>query len=34
MEVIKTVIKSVIIIEPRMFRDERDYFLESFTKGV
>lgn len=32
MEVIKTDIDGVIIIEPRIFRDERGYFFESFSQ--
>ena len=32
MEVIKTNIESVVIIEPRIFRDERGYFFESFSQ--
>lgn len=32
MEVIKTDIEGVIIIEPRIFRDERGYFFESFSQ--
>lgn len=31
MEVIKTVIDGVVIIEPRIFGDERGYFFESFN---
>lgn len=31
MEVIKTNIEGVVIIEPRIFRDERGYFFESFS---
>lgn len=35
MEVIKTDIEGVVIIEPRIFKDARGYFFESFfTKGV
>ena len=30
MEVIKTDIEGVLIIEPRLFRDARGYFFESF----
>lgn len=38
MEVIKTDIEGVVIIEPRIFKDARGYFFESFhseslTKG-
>lgn len=32
MEVIKTDIDGVVIIEPRIFRDERGYFFESFSQ--
>ena len=32
MEVIKTGIEGVVIIEPRLFRDERGYFFESFSQ--
>ena len=32
MEVIKTDIDGVVIIEPRIFSDERGYFFESFSK--
>ena len=32
MEVIKTEIEGVVIIEPRLFKDERGYFFESFSK--
>ena len=32
MEVIKTKIEGVVIIEPRIFRDERGYFFESFSQ--
>lgn len=31
MEVIKTAIDGLVIIEPRVFKDERGYFLESFS---
>ena len=31
MEVIKTNIEGVVIIEPRLFRDSRGYFFESFS---
>lgn len=33
MEVIKTEIEDVVIIEPRLFKDERGYFFESFSQG-
>lgn len=32
MEVIKTEIEGVVIIEPRIFRDDRGYFFESFSE--
>ncbi len=32
MEVIKTSIEGVVIIEPRIFKDERGYFFESFSQ--
>lgn len=32
MEVIKTSIEGVVIIEPRIFRDARGYFFESFSQ--
>ena len=32
MEIIKTNIEGVVIIEPRLFKDERGYFFESFSK--
>ncbi len=32
MEVIKTKIDGVVIIEPRLFRDDRGYFFESFSQ--
>ena len=32
MEVINTEIEGVVIIEPRLFKDERGYFFESFYK--
>lgn len=32
MEVIKTNIEGVVIIEPRIFRDDRGYFFESFSR--
>lgn len=32
MEVINTDIEGVVIIEPRVFRDARGYFLESYSK--
>ena len=35
MNIIETDIKSVVItIEPRLFRDERGYFFESFNQNV
>jgi dTDP-4-dehydrorhamnose 3,5-epimerase len=32
MEVIKTSIEGVVIIEPRIFNDQRGYFYESFSQ--
>lgn len=32
MEIIKTEIEGVVIIEPRIFRDARGYFFESFSE--
>lgn len=32
MEVIKTAIEGVVIIEPRLFKDARGYFFESFSQ--
>lgn len=32
MEVIKTAIEGVLILEPRVFRDARGYFFESFSQ--
>jgi len=32
MEVIKTEIEGVLIIEPRVFKDQRGYFFESFSQ--
>ena len=32
MEVIKTAIDGVVIIEPRVFKDARGYFFESFSQ--
>ena len=32
MEVIKTDIDGVLIIEPRIFKDARGYFFESFSQ--
>lgn len=32
MEVIKTSIDGIVIIEPRVFKDERGYFFESFSQ--
>ena len=32
MEVIKTEIDGVVIIEPRIFKDARGYFFESFSQ--
>ena len=32
MEVIKTAIEGLVIIEPKVFKDERGYFFESFSQ--
>lgn len=32
MEIIETAIKGVLIIEPRVFKDARGYFFESFSQ--
>ena len=32
MNIVKTVIEGVHIIEPRLFRDSRGYFFESFSE--
>ncbi|MFR9565676.1 MAG: dTDP-4-dehydrorhamnose 3,5-epimerase family protein, partial [Rikenellaceae bacterium] len=32
MEVIKTDIEGVVILEPRIFNDDRGYFYESFSQ--
>lgn len=32
MNIIKTDIEGVLIIEPRLFRDARSYFFESFSE--
>mgnify|MGYP002799339390 FL=1 len=32
MEIIKTLIEGVVIIEPRLFKDDRGYFFESFNQ--
>lgn len=32
MDVIKTTIEEVVIIEPRIFKDDRGYFYESFSQ--
>lgn len=32
MNIIKTDIEGVLIIEPRVFKDSRGYFLESFSQ--
>ena len=34
MEVIKTDIEGVVILEPRVFKDSRGYFFESYSKRV
>lgn len=32
MEIIKTALKGVVIIEPRLFKDDRGYFFESYSE--
>ena len=32
MEIVKTAIEGVVVIEPRLFKDERGYFFESFSQ--
>ena len=32
MNIVKTEIEGVLIIEPRLFRDDRGYFFESFSE--
>ena len=32
MKIIETAIEDVVIIEPRLFKDERGYFFESFSQ--
>ena len=32
MEIIQTAIEGVVIIEPRLFKDDRGYFFESFSQ--
>ena len=34
MEIIKTKIEGVVILEPRIFKDARGYFFESFSERV
>ena len=34
MNIIKTDIESVVILEPRVFKDDRGYFMESFSKKI
>jgi dTDP-4-dehydrorhamnose 3,5-epimerase-like enzyme len=34
MKVIKTAIEGVLILEPKVFGDERGFFLESFNQKV
>ena len=33
MNIIKTSIEGLVILEPRLFQDDRGYFFESFNKG-
>lgn len=32
MNIIKTAIEGLVIIEPRLFKDDRGYFFESFPR--
>ena len=32
MQVIKTALEGVLIIEPKVFKDDRGYFFESFSQ--
>jgi dTDP-4-dehydrorhamnose 3,5-epimerase len=32
MEIVKTAIDGVVIIKPRIFKDDRGYFFESFSQ--
>lgn len=32
MEIIKTALEGVVIIEPRLFKDDRGYFFESYSE--
>ena len=32
MNIIKTAIEGLVIIEPRLFKDDRGYFFESFSQ--
>lgn len=34
MNIIKTEIEGVVILEPRVFKDDRGYFMESFSKKI
>ena len=34
MNIVKTEIEGVLIIEPRLFRDARGYFFESFSESL
>ena len=34
MKVIETAIEGVVILEPRLFKDDRGYFFESFSEKV
>ena len=33
MNIIKTSIEGLVILEPRLFQDDRGYFFESFNQG-
>ena len=34
MNIIKTKIKGVVVLEPKVFKDDRGYFMESFSKKI
>ncbi|HEU4414440.1 MAG TPA: dTDP-4-dehydrorhamnose 3,5-epimerase [Candidatus Angelobacter sp.] len=34
MNIIKTLLKDVLLLEPRVFRDDRGFFLESYNRNV
>ncbi|MCZ2622488.1 dTDP-4-dehydrorhamnose 3,5-epimerase family protein, partial [Bacteroides fragilis] len=33
MNIIRTSIEGLVILEPRLFQDDRGYFFESFNQG-